>query len=1342
MMQCITLAKSNVMITRSIILGILSILLVPSISMAQEYVVRTQTFELEDGLQHRQVLSINRDKNGVLWIGTKAGLQRYDGHDFKSWSKQNSNGLLENITAIGFDDQNFLWAWNTTKNAFSFVDLQSEAILSSRERFGEDFPIKSVEKNGRWVHQSEQLNADAQGKLWFVLSNPPALVSFSNSLFKSLPLPDVQGNIATLDFLDSKGNMWVESKYKDVLSVYKYNKTGILQGKWDFPNAIKAHRFSEKNQNVHFQVGFLEDEILYKHASGEVEAVSQTEANTHWWVSKGELSWEYRHGVWRMENGNRDIGFSKAQLHHEIFTTYPTTIYRDPENMLWVGNAWGLGLISWKTTAFDKLFSFNLDESKTFNNSARAILTFPDEVVQAFDFADIRSSKGTYIEMKDELQNPVCLHKENEESFWTASSSTSDNAIFILKYALTPQGWKIVEEYFIETYKEQPWSLNKTEKGEILIGTNKGLWVFDYRKKSSYKATDFLDDVEPFTTYQIHALGKNEYYLLTSLGIIHLDILDKKLINHFYSLSKETPLPCDEVYHMYTSSDDSIWLASNEGLILWNPKTNKNLLYHDLFALDYGSVYAVYPGAQKELWISSDYGLIRWDTQTKRSQVFLEEDGICHKEFNRISHTKSTDGTLYFGGLNGLTVFHPDDFKNHWTSDKGRKLFISSFKIHWKDQELNATAQARAGEPIVIPPNIQYISIRFSLPDFSGNKMNTYGWSLNGNWNRQESNVLYLSNLPFGENTLKLEGTSADGSLNKALNEIKIFKEKPFYMKNWFFLILLLLSILIILLLFRLRTRQLLRNKLKLEMEVEEATAKIRRDKYVIQQQAEELKEMDKIKTRFFNNVSHELRTPLSLILGPLQKAQTDAKSPSPLLEMSIRNARKLKKRIDELLDLAKSDAGKIKVQPQSISYENFIKNSLGSFSNLAEASNVQLHLTGDFSPGRVSIDPYLHEKILDNLLSNALKHSPEKGTIRVHFEKANGMGCLHVSDEGPGIPQEELENIFNRYHQTGSSIGGTGIGLALCRSLARDMGGQLTADNGEIGAVFTFTFPWIVPKGDALPERKSMLLNTEKKEHVPKPNESPAKILVVEDHEDLQLFIKSILEPHYTVQLSSNGKEALEYLKNNEIDLITSDIMMPVMDGFQLLDQLQKDERLKNIPVLMLTAKGSIESKLNAFNNGVSDYMVKPFHAEELLARVSNLWQRNQVVRDSLESTDKEEKVQSPQDEWLQSVQKCVMQNLEDSNFNVAQLADAVHTTEKTLTRRLKSYSGLTAGAYIKEIRMQHAYRILENGRIDSIQQLAFKCGYKRSDSFTSAFEKRFGRKPSSYLDNLEPYD
>jgi DNA-binding response OmpR family regulator len=238
-----------------------------------------------------------------------------------------------------------------------------------------------------------------------------------------------------------------------------------------------------------------------------------------------------------------------------------------------------------------------------------------------------------------------------------------------------------------------------------------------------------------------------------------------------------------------------------------------------------------------------------------------------------------------------------------------------------------------------------------------------------------------------------------------------------------------------------------------------------------------------------------------------------------------------------------------------------------------------------------------------------------------------------------------------------------------------------------------------------------------------------------VEDHEDLQLFIKSILEPHYTVQLSPNGKEALEYVKNNEIDLITSDIMMPVMDGFQLLDQLQKDERLKNIPVLMLTAKGSIESKLNAFNNGVSDYMVKPFHAEELLARVSNLWQRNQVVRDSLESTDKEEKVQSPQDEWLQSVQKCVMQNLEDSNFNVAQLADAVHTTEKTLTRRLKSYSGLTAGAYIKEIRMQHAYRILENGRIDSIQQLAFKCGYKRSDSFTSAFEKRFGRKPLQLL-------
>ena len=1040
-----------------------------SAAVAQKYIVQTQTFELEDGLQHRQVLSINRDNNGVLWFGTKAGLQRYDGHDFKSWSKQNSRGLIENVTAIGFDDQDYLWAWNTTKNAFCFVDLKSESILSYEERFGSNFPIKGLEQKGRWVHQSEQLNIDKDGKLWFVLSNPPALVSFSKGIFQEKPLTDVMGNGATLDFLDSEGNIWVESTHNDILTVYKVDTSGHLKKKWDFEKAVKAHRFSEKNQHVHFQVGFQEVEILYEQVAGQVTEVNRAPANTHWWVSGGELSWEYRLGQWQQEDELSELDLSQASLNEEIFTTYPTTVFRDNDNKIWVGNAWGLGLISWKITPFQTYFSFGLKEEKKYNNSTRGLLVFKEDIIQSFDFSKLKSRKGTRIQEVNEANHLSCLLKNDEKSFWAAASDYSNKNIILIQYELRGEAWIVKSKHFISTYKEHPWTLAKGDRREILIGTNKGLWVYDTRRKSAYFTTDFLQMLSPLTVYDIVEVRKNEYYLLCSQGLLHINIRDKKLINHYSSLSSPNPLPFDEVYHMYKQSEDSLWLATNEGLLLWNPSSNNHTLYHDLFALEYGSVYAVYPGTKNDLWISSDYGLIRFDKDSKLSQVYLEQDGICHKEFNRTSHARGPDGTLYFGGLNGLTGFHPNDFSIK-TEDNLRKLFISSFKIHSEKQETNATAFARSDELITVPPNIQYISIRFSLPNYTGGHMNAYRWNLNGNWNRQESNVLYLSNLPYGEHNLKLEGVSSDGSLNRTYKEIQIFKEKPFYLKTWFFLSLFLIGTITLVILFRLRTQQLLRNKIKLEAEVKQATEKIRKDKQVIEQQAEDLKEMDKIKTRFFNNVSHELRTPLSLILGPLQKAQNDSSSSSQLLDISIRNTRKLKKRIDELLDLAKTDAGKIKIQPHPISYQEFLKTCIDNFKSLAEEKKTTLVLNGNFEKGRVSTDPNLHEKIMDNLLSNALKHSPENGQIEVRFNP---------------------------------------------------------------------------------------------------------------------------------------------------------------------------------------------------------------------------------------------------------------------------QLADAVSTTEKTLTRKLKSFSGLSAGAYIKEIRMQHAYQLLENGIEDSIQQLAYKCGYKRSDSFTSAFEKRFGRKPSSYLEN-----
>jgi CheY-like chemotaxis protein/nitrogen-specific signal transduction histidine kinase len=563
-----------------------------------------------------------------------------------------------------------------------------------------------------------------------------------------------------------------------------------------------------------------------------------------------------------------------------------------------------------------------------------------------------------------------------------------------------------------------------------------------------------------------------------------------------------------------------------------------------------------------------------------------------------------------------------------------------------------------------------------------------------------------------------------------------------------------------------------LRNRqTELEKIVQERTA-------TISAQAEELRTLDKIKSRFFANVSHELRTPLTLILSPIQtvlKRNQLTNKDYTYLSTAQRNSKRLLRLINEILDLTKLESGKLEVQNSTVVLYNFLKKIIASFESHAETQQIQLHFQYQLPNHiQVALDAKKTEIIIINLLSNALKFTPIKGKVTLSVKsEANNLQFI-VKDTGRGIHPDDLPHIFNRFYQTKNkntaAEGGTGIGLALSQEFAKLMDGALMVESELFkGSIFTLVIPKVeVLKslGDedyiAIQEEE-----TDEKEEKTLPiisnkNENRPTLLLVEDNHDLQNFIKSILEEKYNVITANNGKEALEQLgvtnselhNNNSVNprensshpvirypqLILSDIMMPIMDGYQLLETLKSSKDYRHLPVIILTARAAQDDKLKALRIGVDDYLLKPFDEEELLVRIENLI-TNSKNRSVLQVADipkvtKNTSIQNEEDlEWLATVEDAVLAGMSNFDYSVNDLINTLPHNRWQLNDRLKSVTGLTARQYIQEVRLTKARQLLENREVSAVKTAVYSVGMKDTKYFTRLFKKRFGRTPSSFL-------
>jgi len=741
--------------------------------------------------------------------------------------------------------------------------------------------------------------------------------------------------------------------------------------------------------------------------------------------------------------------------------------------------------------------------------------------------------------------------------------------------------------------------------------------------------------------------------------------------------------------------------------------------------------------------------LSKLNLSTGSFKNYTKQDGLPEFITSVSFCFKSKDGRMFINTSEGQVVFHPDNLKDdpitplvvlsniELFNRPGEKLIYKGFLSEIKE--------------IILPYNHNDIRFDFVGLHFSSPENNRYKYILenfDNNWS-DAGNQRYATytNLDPGEYIFKVTASNKDGIWNETGTSIAVIIKPPWWQTTWAYLVYLIIVAGFLYLIWKTQLRRL---RIKHEFELSKF-------------EAQKLYEVDEIKSRFFANISHEFRTPLTLILGPSKDLmeKINDEEIKRVLGMINRNAKKLLALVNQLLDVSKLESGSMKLETEPQNIVPLIKNILFTFSSFAERKGIKIKFTFTDNEIISYIDSDKIEKIITNILSNAFKFTPEGGNVEVNISKDAKFVNIIISDTGIGIPEEKLSKIFDRFFQVDGShtrdYEGTGLGLSLTKELIELHKGTIEVEStAGKGSVFMIRIP--LGKAHLKPEeiiekRKGSklavnstkfdsLLELDEKNYDELKSEFSEKdslpqLLIVEDNSDVRKYVKEILKNNYSTIEAVDGEDAWTKSTMHIPDLIISDIMMPRMNGFELCAKLKNDERTSHIPVILLTAKATLQDKIEGFETGADEYLMKPFEPQELKARIKNLIEQRKrlhkyfqkegildVSQTSITSTDKK---------FLQKVYEIINENLSDAEFTNEMFAEKLAVSRSLLYKKLTSLTGESPRELIKRIRLYKAAELIVS-RFGNLSEVAYEVGFENPAYFSEAFKKQFGVTPSHY--------
>ena len=807
-------------------------------------------------------------------------------------------------------------------------------------------------------------------------------------------------------------------------------------------------------------------------------------------------------------------------------------------------------------------------------------------------------------------------------------------------------------------------------------------------------------------------------------------------------------LVSDNIGAICIDDNGLMWMGSQDGdVFTYDPRTKKVENLSNMFDMLKEGIFNIITDQLGHIWISTNKRVIEYDPKNGGIMDYSTMDDVMVNSFMPNSYLKTRSGKILYGGNKGISVFTPYEH----LSDNPRRIrtMVADVKIDGvsslleKDnQRFNLRSQTisfDAGDKNI---EIDFSSLNYAFPDKIKYAYKMEGVDDDWVYVRGDRQFAFYNQLPKGKRTFYLKTTDTNGLWSNYIAEIQVSKEPAFYETWWAYMFYVVLVILSLYLFYRRMKRRLqLRHELKI--------AQIDREKS---------EELVQTKLRYFTNISHDLLTPLTIITCLIDDAEMTNGSRISQLSMIRSNVNKLRRLLQQILDFRKVESGNMKLSVSKSDIVSFIDDVckvnfaplIRKKSQTFTFSTEDKHLIAYFDRDKI-------DKIVSNLLSNACKYTSEGGEIKLIMKSYQNAEHTHlriqVVDTGEGIAPDDLENIFERFYTAnkGDESESNGIGLSLTKDLVELHHGTIEVESELTkGSTFTVDFPidkdsyqeneLITGETSVNDKKAAMIFEHEDLDEsgvVEDAQTNDNHLLLVEDNEELLYLMEKILSRQYHVLVAKNGLEALDIIKDNEIDIIISDVMMPEMDGLELCRNIKSNLETSHIPVILLTAKNTAEDRIECYNAGADGYISKPFELKILEARINNFIihkkSKQEEFRTNVEVDIDSLETSSIDKDFLDKVVSVIKSNMAEGDFDVVQLADALAVSKSSLYRKMKIATGLSPIEFIRNIRLKHGSQLLKNKSM-SIAEVAYECGFSNPKYFATCFKEDFGVTPKEY--------
>lgn len=1313
---------------------------------------------VENGLSQNAVIAIGQDSREFIWIGTPNGLNRYDGYRFRVYhSRPNDSTTLNSNSILSILN-------DSRKNCWIGSSSGLNKYLPALDQF------KRVEAPGRKEFTAQCIYEDKKGNIW--VGTGGGLLKLNTDKADQLEavlLPfqkDAEPWAIRTVLEDRSGHFWVGT----TKGLFMFRKSGDMTDfsyflndplnsatiSGDFITSIEEDRQGKIWIGTHINgLNQYDDRTgKFKRFLHQASGPSIINNNIRKILAdkEGRLWVGTQEGISVLdEQGNHLYAFQQNDENPESLSQNSVhSLFQDAAGNVWAGTYFGG--INYTYALNTQFFVLRKKDQPNFLNNNVISSIIEDEKknlwigtegggLNYYDRSSgkFRSYKHSPADAASIGSNLVkVVYRDWQGQIWAGTHGGGLNLFDPVK-----QSFKkfLFRENDAVSLNEEVLGVYEDSKARLWVGTTYGIKLFHKIPQGLEPITGGITDKAPFSFNASHFLedDKNRIWIASSDGLYVLEGEQVRKISG------------DQVNCLLQNKQSQVWVGMQQnGLAVFNEKTQQLDYYNQPGKIGNRNILGILEDEQQNLWLSSDNGLLKFNPRQDQLQLFTVSDGLAGNAFNYHSFFKDSRGEFFFGGFNGITHFFPEKIQ---TNQKAGRTLLTGLRLFNESIEPgDATGllqQAISGvSGLVFTHNQDAVTIEFALLNFIKSNKNRYAYKLEGydkDWIYSSTPSASYTNLPAGGFVFMVKGANNDGIWSDTVSlNIKLLP--PFWLTWWAYSLYALAIAGIVFLVLR---YFFLGALLKKE------------------------EELLKVKLNFFTNISHEIRTHLTLIMAPVER-MLDAKETSQFTIQQLgsvkQNANRLLKLVSELMDFRKAETGHLKLYVQEHDLFLFLEDVYNSFRDIALKKGIAASLVYDGDSLPLYFDKEQLEKVFFNLITNAIKFTPENGRVWLQVTESEKEVTITVTDNGRGIAPEYLDKVFTNFFQVddhGVQNTGYGIGLALAKNIVLLHKGSIRAESGPANGIGSdrTSFAVTLLKGskhfseDQLLELKPAAVEISKKAMAAPVPQSAGEgaagrqqhsLLIIEDNAELRALIRETFYNSYLIQEAADGAQGLELATSQLPDIIISDVMMPVMDGLELCQRLKTDERTSHIPVILLTAKSTQREQVSGLETGADMYLTKPFSIKILELNVRNLLAAREKLRQQLmlqisAYPEQPKALPAPvtgmnaiEQEFLQRVISIVDENMDNPDFGVDMLSRKVAMSTPVLYKKIKAVSKMSVNDFVKSLRLKKAAQLLSEKQL-TVYEVAYAIGYNDRKYFSQEFKKQFGKTPSEYAGSIQ---